>query len=618
MQTEVLDLMRMHSCFEGLEDDALVEIAEHMEVVRCKPGECLHQPNTPLTNIYFVVLGTLKATRRDLHGNEKVFGVFSRDDQVGAIMAMEISETVPEGLYAITNCTLLKIVHKQALSLAPKYPKFRLNVLQAALRNFRRNFSEEKLKPQPRIVAIFHSSPATRPLTHQIVRRLTELGEQPWVLSDRDEEKHEGDAGYTALSRGDCELFISEIREQIRISHRRNSGRLFIDVDAALDRERASQLIELSDSVLWCIQPGDEKSAADRLKANCAEVPGCRTKNNAVWLLADGYQTSPFAPELSELVSGDFKITFSEPQLPLGKTLAYGVERLIHYLRGIKIGLALSGGAARGMAHLGVLRVLEQNGIVVDMIAGTSAGALTGIPYASGVSADCWVQRFVSDLTPPIAFRCLPNGNHWYLVYKYRSGQFDGMLRRYFSDWRLEQLPIPCCAVTLDLVSGEPIVRDHGDVVHAILESINLPGLSEPIFRDGRALVDGGLVKNVPADVLVDYGCNYVIAVSVTAKIEREFPPNPRHAPKSTMSRASTIQTILRSLLVQNNSVNSVGMRQADAIIEPDVTRCELTDFVRAGEMAAIGEQAALAELSNIKEQLMQLDNRLFADVAKR
>jgi predicted acylesterase/phospholipase RssA len=321
---------------------------------------------------------------------------------------------------------------------------------------------------------------------------------------------------------------------------------------------------------------------------------------------------------LSELVSGDFKITFSEPQSPLGKTLAYGVERLIHYLRGIKIGLALSGGAARGMAHLGVLRVLEQNGIVVDMIAGTSAGALTGIPYASGVSVECWVQRFVSDLTPPIVFRFLPNGNHWYLVYKYRSGQFDGMLRRYFSDWRLEQLPIPCCAVTLDLVSGEPIVRDHGDVVHAILESINLPGLSEPIFRDGCALVDGGLVKNVPADVLVDYGCNYVIAVSVTAKIEREFPPNPRHAPKSTMSRASTIQTILRSLLVQNNSVNSVGMRQADAIIEPDVTRCELTDFVRAGEMAAIGEQAALAELSNIKEQLMQLDNRLFADVAKR
>ena len=83
------------------------------------------------------------------------------------------------------------------------------------------------------------------------------------------------------------------------------------------------------------------------------------------------------------------------------------------------------------------------------------------------------------------------------------------------------------------------------------------------------------------------------------------------------MSQASTIQTILRSLLVQNKSVNSVGIRQADAVIEPDVTRYELAEFTRAEEMAEIGRQAALAELPKIKEQLMQLDNRLFADVAK-
>ena len=83
------------------------------------------------------------------------------------------------------------------------------------------------------------------------------------------------------------------------------------------------------------------------------------------------------------------------------------------------------------------------------------------------------------------------------------------------------------------------------------------------------------------------------------------------------MSQASTVQTILRSLLVQNKSVNSFGVRQADAIIEPDVTRCELTEFMRAEEMAEIGEQAALAQLPKIKEQLMQLDNELFANVAK-
>jgi predicted acylesterase/phospholipase RssA/CRP-like cAMP-binding protein len=614
MRPEVLDLMKMHACFQGLEEDALAEIAEHMEVVRYKPNECVHQPNTRVTDIYFVVEGTLKVTHRDLHGNEKVLGLLSRDDQFGAIVGGALSEPLPEGVVARTNCTLLKLEHEKALTLAPKYPKFRFNVLQAVVRVLRRSFIEEKSKPQPSIVTVFHSSPTTRPLTRRIVHRLSELGEQPCVLSDQDEEKHEEGVSYAALGKENCELSISKIREQV--IYRRNLGRLFIDVDAALDHERAAHLIELSDSVMWCVQAGDEKSAADRLKADSALVPGCREKINIVWLLADGCQTSPFAPELKELASCDFKISFFEPKPPLGKTLASGVERLVHYLRGIKIGLALGGGAARGMAHLGVLQVLEQNGIVVDMIAGTSAGALTGIPYASGVSAGYWAKQFASDLKPPFLFRCFPNGSHWYLVYKYRTGQFDAMLRKYFSDARLEQLPIPSCAVTLDLIRGDAVVRDSGDVVHAILESINLPGLSMPIFRDGQALVDGGLVKNIPADVLGNYGCNFVIAVSVTAKIEHEFPPKPGRSLKSTMSRASTIQTIMRSLLVQNKSVNSFGLQPADAIIEPDVTQYALTEFVRAEEMAEIGAQAALAELPTIKEQLMQLDNQLFADIA--
>ncbi|WON74447.1 patatin-like phospholipase family protein [Nitrosospira sp. Is2] len=613
--TEALDLMRMHGCFQGLEEDALAEIAEHMEVVRYKPNEYVHQPNTHLAHIYFVVQGSLSATHRDLRGNEKVLGILSRDDQFGAITGGALSESLPEGIVARTNCTLLKLEHEKALILAPKYPKFRFNVLQAVARAVRRNFIEDKSKPQPSIVAIFHSSPATRPLTQRLVRRLAELGEQPCVLSDQDEEKHEEGVNYAALGKENCELSISKIREQV--IRRRNLGRLFIDVDAALNHELASKLIEVSDSVMWCVQAGDEKSAAARLKAGSALVPGCREKINLVWLLAEGCQTSPFAPELKELASYDFKVAFSEPQPPLGKTLASGVERLVHYLRGIKIGLALGGGAARGMAHLGVLQVLEQNGIVVDMIAGTSAGALTGIPYASGVSADHWARQFASDLKPPFLFRCLPNGDHWYLVYKYRTGQFDAMLRKYFSDARLEQLPIPSCAVTLDLISGEAIVRDGGDVVHAILESINLPGLSMPIFRNGQALVDGGLVKNIPADVLVSYGCNFVIAVSVTAKIEHEFPPKRSRSPQSSMSHASTVQTIMRSLLVQNKNVNSFGLQPADAIIEPDVTRYALTEFVRAEEMAEIGAQTALAELPTIKEQLMQLDNRLFVDVVK-
>ena len=133
-------------------------------------------------------------------------------------------------------------------------------------------------------------------------------------------------------------------------------------------------------------------------------------------------------------------------------------------------------------------------------------------------------------------------------------------------------MPVPCLSVTVDLVSGNSVVRERGDAVHAVLESINLPVLSVPIVRDGQALIDGGLVNNIPADVLVSMGCNFVIAVSVTAKMEKEFcdiTPDRTTAPRK---KPGIVQTLLRSLLVQNHSLNAIGVQPADVVIEPDVT----------------------------------------------
>ncbi len=156
------------------------------------------------------------------------------------------------------------------------------------------------------------------------------------------------------------------------------------------------------------------------------------------------------------------------------------------------------------------------------------------------------------------------------------------------------------------------MVRQGGDAVHGILESINLPVLSTPIHRPGRALIDGGLINNIPADVLVSKGCNFVIAVSVSAKLENEFARNRPDTPLSRMRRASTIQTVLRSLLVQSTSVNAIGVEPADVVIEPDVTGFELTEFTRTDELAAIGEQTTKDAIPEIKRLLNRLDEKLF------
>src|SRR4029077_16439712 len=143
--------------------------------------------------------------------------------------------------------------------------------------------------------------------------------------------------------------------------------------------------------------------------------------------------------------------------------LQHGFERIVHHLRGIQIGLALGGGAARGMAHLGVLKALEQHGIYIDMLAGTSAGALTGTVYAAGFDLDYIVHCFKTDLRPPWFFRQLPGGGYWYLLYMYRRNQFDSMLRKYLGRVKMEQLILPTCAISVDLVEGEPLVREVGD-----------------------------------------------------------------------------------------------------------------------------------------------------------
>src|SRR4029077_3692830 len=119
----------------------------------------------------------------------------------------------------------------------------------------------------------------------------------------------------------------------------------------------------------------------------------------------------------------------------------------VHDLRGVRVGVALGGGAARGLSHLGVLKVLERNGIVVDMIAGTSVGAMTGILYSAGLDPDYNADSFAADLRPSWIFRQLPQGNYWHLLYKYRRGKFDSMLRKYLRDWELGQLAVPCFSV---------------------------------------------------------------------------------------------------------------------------------------------------------------------------
>ena len=609
MNDEVIPLLKVHEYFKDASDETLEEVVRLGRVAQYPAGSVVHEADVVLTTVGFVLRGRLKAVRVSTSGTESLFRMIERGEQFG-LMVGALGEAVPIRIVALEPSTILRLDYEEALELTLARPDLRRLWLKTYAGSLRKIFFGAAPKRSAMMLALIHDSPATRPAAERLIQRLCDVGEQLAVFSDSDRRPVSPDVRFRPLREDGRDLTSEEIREQV--ARWQDANRIIFDVHTFLTPERTARLMELVDRVVYFVSPNAADAAIRRLQAIDVPGRGWRDKISVAWLLQGDSPVVPAVPNLTDLASRDFKIHETPPKLPSGRSLANGLERLVHDLRGVRVGVALGGGAARGLSHLGVLKALERSGIVVDMIAGTSAGAMTGIMYSAGLDPDYNADAFAKDLRPSWIFRRLPQGNYWHLLYKYRRGQFDAMLRKYLHDWRLEQLAVPCLSVTVDLVSGNSVVRERGDAVHAILESINLPVLSVPIVRNGQALIDGGLVNNIPANVLVSMGCNFVIAVSVTAKLETSFCDIKPEKPTLSRNKPGLVPTILRSLLVQNYNLNAFGVQPADVVIEPDVTGIDPSEFMRAKELAAIGEATALDQVPKIQRLLNRLDPQLF------
>ena len=273
-----------------------------------------------------------------------------------------------------------------------------------------------------------------------------------------------------------------------------------------------------------------------------------------------------------------------------------------------KVGLALSGGGARGLAHIGVLKVLEREGIPVDFLAGTSMGGVIAAAYAAGLDPDFMeqealrmasVRRLLTLADPSLPRRGLFEGQK---VREYLSAHLG---ERTFADLR-----IPLTLVAVDLNSGREVYLRQGRVVDAVRATVALPGVFTPVERDGQLLVDGGLLDNLPADAVRQMGADVVIAVDVTSDghtishvirglHRRRYVPN---------GLAATIEVLWRSVAVMMAEINRRRLAEVrpEVIIRPAIPPevTVLTGFPRATEIIAAGEQAALEALPHIRQAI--------------
>ena len=253
--------------------------------------------------------------------------------------------------------------------------------------------------------------------------------------------------------------------------------------------------------------------------------------------------------------------------------------------RKLVIGLALGGGAVKGFAHIGVIKMLEASGIHPDVVAGTSAGSVVGALYASGMDAFAMQQAAIAlDQASLRDVRLFGGG----LVQGQKLQDYiDGQVRQR----PIERLRLPFAAVATDLASGQRTVFTRGDTGQAVRASCSVPGVFEPALIGGRRYVDGGVVSPVPVDAARQLGADFVIAVDISARSDGSLPTD-------------MLGIVGRSVVIMGQHLGAQELARADVVVRPQVNAIGATDFEQRDRAIMEGERAALAAIPLIRTRL--------------
>jgi len=264
--------------------------------------------------------------------------------------------------------------------------------------------------------------------------------------------------------------------------------------------------------------------------------------------------------------------------------------------RKLKIGLALGGGAARGFAHIGVIKALEAQGIVPDIVVGTSAGSVVGALYAAG-SNGFELQRTAMDMNEAeISDWAMP-------FFSKGSGVLKGdALQNYVNkavrNVPIERLKIPFGAVATDLNTGKPILFRRGNTGQAVRASSSVPSVFQPVKIGTHSYVDGGLVAPVPVKFAKDMGADFVIAVNISTQTEAQ-------------AAASSLEVLMQTFSIMGQRLNFFELKEADIVIAPALGAMGGSDFAGRNRAILAGEQAAAAMMPQIKARLLAKQQQL-------
>ena len=332
----------------------------------------------------------------------------------------------------------------------------------------------------------------------------------------------------------------------------------------------------------------------------------------------------PYQEELRDREkSGELSIALEEPSGPYAKAIRF----LVRELTGKLVGLALGSGAAFGFAHVGVLKVLEREQIPIDMIAGSSIGALVGAMWASGFNA-AELEKIATDLDQKTAFLKIIGFRDFLLPHHgfFRGDQVVRFLRGFFEHKTFQMLNMPVKIVGTNLFTGAEAIFDEGDVVEAIRASISIPGIFRPIKIQNQFFMDGGVVDPLPVKVLSRYGVKKIIAVNVLSASEdharryelqeakklrfeemmkrKNIIARTWHALGSKFRgryQANVFNVLMNTIQFLEYGISESAAVSADVLIHPVLADSHWAEFYSTAKFIRRGEEKAQEQLAEIK-----------------
>jgi NTE family protein len=524
-------------------------------------GTLLQRDGENSRALFLVVTGCLGVFVEDEHGGKRLVAHVQAGETVGE-MSLISGEPHSAQLVALRDTELLRVSPQAFDSLIARHPRVMFNLMRVLIRRLNETTHQPVDRSRPKTFAIvpLQDGLGDEPIARRLAASLVEMGSRAAVLDSSSAEQS-------------AEWFNSfEAAHDI----------VFYRGDAP-DSAWSQLCLRQSDRVLLLAR-------ADRpLPLKPLEMPAFKERATGLpeLLLLHPTNRSEGLPEHFALRSGLFE---SHHHVRAGAT--EDIRRLARFIAGRAIGVVLAGGGARGFAHIGILKALTEAGVPFDRLGGTSMGAVIAAGLALEWSIEELTERMRNAFVRenPLSDYTLP------LIGLVRGKKVTNLLRENFGTGRIEEMPKPFFCVSSDLTTGRIHVHRSGPLWRALRASVALPGILPPVTHHGHLLVDGGVMNNLPVDVMAQQARGPIIASDVTGELDLRV-TDERYGERPVWwllwqrmrGTPSIVSILMRSGTVGSEAQRRVVREQADFLFEPPLEDVGLRDWKKFDRAIAEG-----------------------------